>query len=175
LDSNRPLWLYVGRGDDYVKGVDRLLPVLTQKPSLQLVAAPGSGFESAPQVIQTGRLDSEQVRRLLDRAQGLFVASRYEGNSLVVLEALASGLSVVSTRVGGVTAFPEGIQGLHVLSGAEPRDFLEAVERVEAREKSDSARRARAEKNRSLLPRWKDVAEIALRAVETARARKGKK
>jgi glycosyltransferase involved in cell wall biosynthesis len=174
VDANRALWLYIGRGEDFVKGVDRLLPVLKSRPSLQLAAAPGSGFENASSVLQTGRIDSSQVRLLLERATGLLVASRYEGNSLVVLEALALGLPVISTRVGGVTAFPEGVQGLFVLESAEPSDFIRAIEAVEALDRSEAARRVRGERNRSLLPRWSDVAKSALQAVNAVRERRAK-
>jgi glycosyltransferase involved in cell wall biosynthesis len=172
LDASRPLWVYVGRGEDRVKGVDRLIPVLRARPAIQFAAAPGSGFEGMTGVLKTGRLDSAQVRLLLERAQGMIVPSRYEGNSLVVLEALGLGLPVISTRVGGATAFPEGVQGFTVLRSVEPGDFLSAIEGVEAGAEDLPARQMRAEVNRKLLPRWSDVAKKVLSAAVEAQKRK---
>jgi glycosyltransferase involved in cell wall biosynthesis len=174
IDSSRPVWLYVGRGDDFVKGADRVRNLLRTRSSLQLVAVPGTGFEREGTVIRTGRLDSSQVRSLMELAQGLLVPSRYEGNSLVVLEALASGMGVVSTRVGNVPLFPDSIQGLEIIDSGSTSDLNRAIERSEKYISDDLARRKRLENNRTHLPRWEAVARTAITAVERVKKERGK-
>lgn len=171
IDPTRPVWLYIGRGDDIVKGADRVRGVLALDKTVQLIAAPGSGFESVEGVFRTGRLDSEQTRSLMKRAHGLLVPSRYEGNSLVVLEALSLGLNVISAPVGGVSFFPSEIMGLTVLNSVSPRAILDSIRKAELLFPDEAARKARVETNRALLPRWSDVAESALNAVSEFQAR----
>jgi len=168
LDSTRPLWLYVGRGDDTVKGADRVRETLRQAKNLQLMAVPGTGFESEADVFKTGRLSASEVRCLFERADGLLAPSRYEGNSLVVLEALAAGISVISTSVGAAPFFPVGILGLQVVPSAEPREIAAAILAGDrANPRIERARRASV--NRSLLPTWGSVVSIAVDAVERVR------
>ncbi len=167
LDRTRPFWLYIGRGDDVVKGADRVRELISKSKDIQLVAAPGTGFEGIKEVIQTGRLGPEQIRTLMRESHGLLVPSRYEGNSLVVLEALSLGLNVVSTRVGAAPIFPPGVQGLEILESSRPDDMLRVMKKTEGDFKNQDARRIRSEANRALLPRWRDVARISLDAVES--------
>jgi len=164
IDPKRPLWLYVGRGDDPVKGADRVRLLLRESPHLQLIAVPGTGFESENEILRTGRLDSSQVRSLMELADGLIVTSRYEGNSLVVLEALALGLSVITTPVGSASIFPKTILGLEILDFSV-RDWVRTIELVGENRGNSIERTRRWKTNRKLLPRWKNVAEIALAAV----------
>jgi glycosyltransferase involved in cell wall biosynthesis len=99
-------------------------------------------------------------------AAGLVLPSRYEGHSLVLLEALSQGVPVVATKVGGVPVLPEGLQGLVTVDSADPRAIADAI-RAASRFSIDSASRSqRAQTNQSLLPRWKNVAEISLNAVQ---------
>lgn len=171
--KNRPFWLFVGRGDDCVKGADRLNLFLESGEELLLVAAPGAGFESQNKVIRTGRLSPSQVSLLMSEALGLLVTSYYEGNPLVILEALAQGTPVVSTSVGGIQALPPELLGLVSIPSMRDKSQLithlrTAVRVVEAMDITDTGRMHRGQKNRLLLPTWKMVAEVALHSVEKA-------
>ncbi len=160
-------WIYIGRGEDLVKGADRLLRALPLCRKLRLVAVPGSGFESAPGVIRSGSLSSPQVRALMGRAEGIVIPSRYEGNSLAMLEALAHGLRVLATRVGAAELHPKGVQGLHLISSADADhpERLAGVILDAAMEPGD--RQTRAANNQKVLPRWADVARTAIEAVRS--------
>lgn len=99
--SGKKVAAFIGRSQDWVKGYDRFTSLIPTHPSLVLVAAPGVG-ESSALVLSTGVLNSLQVNQLLLEVDVLVIPSRYEGLPLVALEALALGVKVVATQVGGL-------------------------------------------------------------------------
>ncbi|MBS1963129.1 MAG: glycosyltransferase [Bdellovibrionales bacterium] len=166
LSGGGARWIFVGRGDDSMKGADRIRGALGLKPGVDLIAAPGLGFEGREDVLATGRLDSSQVRSLMAGADGLLIPSRYEGHSLVLLEALSEGLVVLATRVGGVPYLPS-VRGLEILESGDARELRETMDRIQSGDAfADSRKIERRQENRKLLPKWRNVAEIALGAVE---------
>ncbi len=173
FSGDAPKWLFVGRGDDRMKGADRIREALKAKPGIHLFAAPGTGFEANPEVFRTGKLDSSQIRELMALADGLIIPSRYEGHSLVVLEALAAGLVVVATPVGGIPVLPV-VHGLEIVRSGDGEEILEAMERATLKHSFLPERKAaRKIENQARLPRWKEVAQTALDAVEEFKRRKG--
>jgi glycosyltransferase involved in cell wall biosynthesis len=63
--------------------------------------------EGLLEVIFAGSQTPDQVRRMLGQASIFVLASRKEGLPVAILEAMARGLAIVATRVGGI---PELIQ-----------------------------------------------------------------
>jgi glycosyltransferase involved in cell wall biosynthesis len=167
LPPSGSYWLFVGRGGDPMKGADRLKIAFRLLPSLKWVAAPGYGFEECTDVIKTGVLNSAQVHELMANAAGLALPSRYEGHSLVLLEALSEGVPVVATRVGGVPVLPSGLQGLVMTDSGDPRSIADALAAATRLPVDFESKKKRAEINRSILPTWKWVAETSLKAVES--------
>jgi glycosyltransferase involved in cell wall biosynthesis len=178
LPAEKAFLAYVGRAEDYVKGASRIREALRIAPGITLVAAPGSGFEDCREVIPTGTLSSGQVRALLGLSAGLVLSSRYEGLPLVVLEALAEGLPVATTQVGGLKALPPGLQGLIWIRSGSAEDVARAMKDALAfagtgRAHAEDGVRGRADANRRVLLTWRDVAQSALGAVGTGRRKVG--
>lgn len=160
-------WVFVGRGDDYMKGVDVLVRAISLVPELNLVAVPGAGFETVNYVKKTGVLSSGQVRTLMRMADGLILSSRYEGYPLVVLEALAQGTPVVATAVGGVASLPDNTAGLIKIKSGRPEVIAKAIRESQMRfPEVAQDREIRIETNRGILLSWKKVAEIAEKSVK---------
>jgi glycosyltransferase involved in cell wall biosynthesis len=103
------------------------------------------------------------------RSSDLFVlASRFENNPCVVLEAMASGLPVVATRVGGLPELVDEASGLLVEPQPErlAARIAEALDRLASFDRDAIARRARERYGREAVGR------LLLRAYEDAQ-RKG--
>jgi glycosyltransferase involved in cell wall biosynthesis len=113
-----PLVLSVGRLEAY-KGFDDVLAalaVLHERRALpegwMWVVVGGGGAEKAlrrripghleARVRLAGRVTDGVLHALYARADVFVHATRYEGSSLVTLEAMAHGLPVVATRAGGI-------------------------------------------------------------------------
>jgi glycosyltransferase involved in cell wall biosynthesis len=94
-------------------------------------------------------LSENEVGELLDRAQVLALPSRNEGQPMAVLEAMARGLCVIATDVGGL---PEMIgEGCGVTIPPEDTEAIaaalrEVVLKSELRIRCGSAAYARVEK-----------------------------
>lgn len=111
--------LFVG-GDFQRKGGDLLLHVyrtrLKERAELDLVTRPGL-VEPEPGVrVHTDmRPNDERLRDLYRECDLLAIPTRADCFSMVGLEALASGLPVITCPVGGVAEiFSDGIEGMYV-------------------------------------------------------------
>jgi glycosyltransferase involved in cell wall biosynthesis len=160
--SGRPLWLFVGRRDDTVKGADLFEQLLTRDPrltsALNWAVIPGDGFERKSGIFPAGALDPNDIRFLLRQAEGIVLPSRYEGLPWVALEALAHGTCVVAHAIGGMVTIPAGALGLTLVPMSDFPLFSSAI--LSAPPATE--RTARQVRNRELLPKWSDVARRSL-------------
>jgi len=123
------------------KGVDRLIAILAQLPNTRLAIA-GEGPDRArlealarehgvaKRVVFLGTLGSAQVRALMQASDVFVLNSNYEGLPHVVLEAMAAGIPVVATNVGGTSeVITQEETGLLVQTG-DDRGLLNAIRRI---------------------------------------------
>ncbi len=129
IPSNRPVALFVGRVA-HEKNIDFLLRMLIElrrrvPDVLLLIAGEGPAEHHIAGLIQSlgaaanarmlGNMDRGQTLRDCYSAADVFVfASRTETQGLVLLEAMAQGLPVVSTAVMGTADVLSGMQGATV-------------------------------------------------------------
>jgi len=135
-----PRLLTVGRLDSGHKGVDTLIEALGRldRPYRLDVVGEGAerpGYERLAHRVGVGdRIrfhDFEAQPKLASRMRSadLFVlASRYENNPCVLIEAMASGVPVVATEVGGVPEIVDAESGLL----APPEDPAALAVRIDA-------------------------------------------
>lgn len=131
LEMQPPTALFLGRIVE-AKGVIDLLhawpKVLESVPSAQLVLAGAGDIGTVSAVAErlgvsglvefTGWVDGDRKLQLLRRASVFVLPSHAEAMPMAVLEAMAFGLPVVATRVGGIPhAARDGTDGLLVEVG----------------------------------------------------------
>jgi len=169
LDDEVVVALFVG-GDFERKGLGIAIEALVHAPGVHLVAAgPGDVDGARRRAVELAVADRVRILgprpdvERLDQASDLYLcASDYEADSLALLEAAASGLALVSTRVGSAEAF--------VGSGPEAAGLLvertpEAIAAALVRLADDAALRQRCGASaleRSTSRRWSAVAAQVL-------------
>ncbi|HYZ77604.1 MAG TPA: glycosyltransferase [Gaiellaceae bacterium] len=145
-------------GENGAKGYDVLLEAMALVDGAAHLELVGDGprraeYEAlahrlglAKRVRFSGLRSKPELAERMRRADLFVLASRFENNPCVVLEAMASGLPVVATRVGGLPELVDERSGLI----AEPRDpqsiaarIDEALDRLDAFDRQEIARRAR--------------------------------
>lgn len=130
--------LYLGGFDDPAKGGAALLEALPRLLDLSsatrvLLAGPGAPPVSLPaNASWRGWLDSESKAQALSEADVFVLPSISEGMPVALLEAMASGLAIVATRVGGVPEIlTDGLDASLVAPG-EPSELAEALGAIAA-------------------------------------------
>jgi len=81
-------------------------------------------------VILAGRTDARGVARYMQAADVLCLPSQNEGVPNVILEAFASGLPVIASRVGGIPEVHPGDDFGRLVSTTEPTAFATAFQEV---------------------------------------------
>jgi glycosyltransferase involved in cell wall biosynthesis len=100
LDREERYALFVGRFEQ-LKGAD-LLPEACRRAGFKLLVA---GPSAPPSAISLGTLAPADLGDGYRAANCVVLPSRYEACSFVVLEALASGVPLITTAVGGMEDF----------------------------------------------------------------------
>jgi len=175
LDAEDRVVLFIGH-EFARKGLDFAIDALVHAPSVMLLVVGGNADGIGASRSRATRIGvAERVlfvgpRRDLElffAASDLFILpSAYEANALVILEALASGLPVIATRVGYAPEIIEdGINGFLV-----SQDAREIADRMEELAVSDHA--ALSVKARSSVEpfSWRATAERYVALLEGLRA-----
>jgi glycogen(starch) synthase len=102
----------------------------------------------ASRVIALGRVPEPLLHALYARADLFVHATRFEGSSLVTLEAMAHGAAVVATRAGGIPdKIADGVSGRLV----EPGDVPSLAEAIAALARDPAERRRLGEAARQVV------------------------
>jgi glycosyltransferase involved in cell wall biosynthesis len=166
LPEARPLALFVGDIRTPRKNLDTTLKALTQAPGVHLAVAGALARSPFPQLAKdlgiADRVTFLDFRRdigKLMRAVDLFIfPSRYEAGTLVLLEALASGLPVVTARTaGGCEVMGEGAGRII----EDPNDVDALAGAILEMARDDAARRAASSAARTVAEKysWTSMAE----------------
>lgn len=101
-------------------------------------------------VLLTGWLDPQDVLRWFDQSDILFMPSRSEGLPVVGVQALAKGLAIVASRVGGFVDLVDEARNGYLIQEAETEKFAQGLAGLlSGAEHLLSFRRASLEKARS--------------------------
>lgn len=134
--------LFLGRITE-AKGIHELLAAMAQLrgefPNLRLICAGEGDFDLSAAMLACGVEDlverpgwvaGEAKAASLARAAVFVLPSYFEGLPMGVLEAMATGMTVVATRVGGVPdAITDGVDGL-LVPAKDPRALADSLRRV---------------------------------------------
>jgi UDP-glucose:(heptosyl)LPS alpha-1,3-glucosyltransferase len=167
LGDDERVALFVGH-EFHRKGLSYAIGALRHAPSVLLLILGGSdeiiadAYANALEIGVGERVlflgPRQNLRPFLAASDMFVLPSAYEANALVVLEALASGLPVVSTRVGfAPEIIDDGVNGFLVERHAtEIGDRLERLAELDSEELGEWRRRARS----SIEPySWRAVAQ----------------
>lgn len=157
--ADRPWTLACVGGVD--RGMETIARVQTLVDELRLESIPAGSPQSndspsASRVELHGEADVTQVAAHYDRADVFVLPTLYEGYGMVVAEALARGLPIISTPTGAIADLVGRDAGLLVEAG-DVGGWTAALARMldprERRRFADGARR-----RRDTLPTWDDAA-----------------
>jgi glycosyltransferase involved in cell wall biosynthesis len=157
--------LFVGRFE-HVKGVSTLLSAMAtlvrDLPTARLVLVGEGPLEDSIRaeihdrslvgnVVVAGPLPREEVHSRMRSATVLVIASSYEGTPMVLLEAWASSLAVVTTAVGSIPVICDHDVDVLVVAPGDPDALARALYRVLTEgglaERLGAAGRAKAEES----------------------------
>jgi glycosyltransferase involved in cell wall biosynthesis len=100
------------------KGIDFQCTLIGEGMDLDLMKEKAKELQLINKVSFTGLLQGQALADELSSGDFLVLSSNYENMPVVILEALASGLPVVSTNVGGIKEMIDDTKGILV----EPRN-----------------------------------------------------
>lgn len=99
------------------RGGDYRLDIVGSGPELPALQSLAKDLGIAAYVRFLGAMGKEQIRDVLWRSNGLVLPSRWETFGVVLIEAMATGLPVVSTRCGGPSDIVEPGTGILIEPG----------------------------------------------------------
>lgn len=128
-----PRLIFMGRLEDRVKNarvlLNACLQVHSHHPDFELLLAPG--IETThPYVRNLGKLDPASLAAQLTRSRALVLCSLYEGDPLVLREAMAMGLPVVASDIAAVRETLGSYPNATLFNPRDAASLVAAIERA---------------------------------------------
>lgn len=112
------------------RGVEARLTIVGDGPQLAPLRALAERLGVTDRVEFAGAVGQDEIRRYYERADVFTLPSFAEGLPVVLIEAMATGLPVVASRITGIPELvDEGVSGLLVTPG-DVTDLTAALERM---------------------------------------------
>ena len=164
IAAEERLALFVGRAEDRKR--PDIAAAAASRAKYRLLHA-GSGTIAG--ATRLGTLSPSQLRSWINAVDCVLAPSEYEGCSIAILEAMAAGTAVVTTRVGYIPTVVATVPGYAELTATagDVDDFTRALALVRARVTTVAAVTAfvRAENSLGVFARrWGSAIEDALRS-----------
>jgi glycosyltransferase involved in cell wall biosynthesis len=180
LREGVPLALFAGDIKTSRKNLDTVLHALVEVPALHLAVAGSTEGSPYPRLARRLSLASRvhflgyrrDVSQLM-RAADLFVfPSRYEGHPLVVLEAMASGLPVITAATAGVSNMVDAGCGIVI---DDPEDTKALAATLKRLVQYPESRKRMGQVARAVIERysWQQMSERYLQLYEEVVNQKG--
>ncbi|TAN34302.1 glycosyltransferase [bacterium] len=173
LESSGFLALFTGRPGRH-KGTDLLTEISRGLPAdITIVAAVPRRYDAHPRTRQLVGLDHDRIAELYAACDAFVFPSRWEACSYSLVEALASGLPPVASRVGHMPEVCASDESLDAIAPAnlEPAAFIRSLislrDRPDLRNSASRAARRFAESNHDAM-RWAHAYISLLERAESA-------
>lgn len=176
LPSDVPLALFAGDIRSSRKNLDTVLRALQEVPGWHLAVAGSTESSPFPRLAQELRVADrvhflgfrDDIPRLM-RASDVFVfPSRYEPFALVVLEALASGMPVITASTVGAAEILQG-KNTDSIVMQDPEDKDELVRALSSITRSTDSKPSSAERSIAEEYGWENMAGSYVRMFEARR------
>ena len=175
IPLDRPVGLFAGRADFFIKGLDKLTEIINRMPEVFWLLVVGGDTARLPQPGNNIKIVKdvpyEQMPDLYRVADFALYLSRYEGNAYYLLEALACEVPVIATPAGAARELYQDdlLQALFLPDGI---DYTGAVDAIVAKCRMCRNRELAAQigkRGRELveekysLPRWEEAITAVLK------------
>lgn len=151
-----PYILYLGRGADRVKNCgllkDAFSKVCSENSEIQLKVAPGEGFQASNRIEILGQQNTGQMTKLLESATALILCSFYEGDSLVLWEAMALGTPIIATKEAASKLREWSYKPYQYVSRSNPFELASAIQKFHSSPPERTP----------IIRTWEDVAKETL-------------
>ena len=174
IPQDRPVGLFAGRADFFIKGLDKLTEIISRMPDVFWLLVLGGDTERLPlpgkNIKIVKDVPYEQMPALYSVADFALYLSRYEGNAYYLLEALACGVPVIATPAGAARELYQDdlLQNLFLPKGIDSPGALDVIiEKCQMCRDSEMAARLGKRgreivENKYSLPRWEEAMTAVL-------------
>ncbi|MBN1435575.1 MAG: glycosyltransferase family 4 protein [Sedimentisphaerales bacterium] len=175
LSAAHNVALFIGRSEDKVKGAAAVVSAFDELAErfgqLRLLAVPGTKFPQRSWLLRSGPVQHGEICEFYAASDLLVNASLNEGMPLTVIEAMAAGLPVVASPVGGIPEIVRhDVTGL--LTNRKRTNLAEQIERLLTDEEL-AQRLADAGQELAGELTWGKIAERTLEVYHEAANRRG--
>ncbi len=130
--SNNLSFIFVGRDKDRVKNTKLILNAFRSLSStnkkVQLYMAPGIESQTLDNVVSLGLLTPEKLQEQMTKTNAIILSSFYEGDALVLREAMAMGLPIIASQIEANLETCSNYQNIYWINPNDDQSVIQVIQ-----------------------------------------------